>query len=279
MNEQKDKLLINLVEPGRIGRCPFNSFFSFQLALPNGRADEKNRIDGPCGTKRMNERREKDLSFYLSGFTSRGGSGIWEFLLLWLGGASHSILWNEMEEMGYGCRPQQAKQKEWINGAERIDLWVEWNERSVSSLLLWNERNEWKRRESEQQVNERNAAIQSTHQFSFISSLKKWMLNWLRIDWPAAPLFFNLLLFLLFYLPFSSLWIVAQAAKPANNSLKREDKFVFHFLWVMGGTPLCRRRREPFHNSPIVPFFSLLCLWLLNKEEKKRLVWWMGKEE
>ena len=74
MNEQKDKLLINLVEPGRIGRCPFNSFFSFQLALPNGRADEKNRIDGPCGTKRMNERREKDLSFYLSGFTSRGGS-------------------------------------------------------------------------------------------------------------------------------------------------------------------------------------------------------------
>ena len=49
MNEQKDKLLINLVEPGRIGRCPFNSFFSFQLALPNGRADEKNRIDGPCG--------------------------------------------------------------------------------------------------------------------------------------------------------------------------------------------------------------------------------------
>ena len=53
MNEQKDKLLINLVEPGRIGRCPFNSFFSFQLALPNGRADEKNRIDGPCGTKRL----------------------------------------------------------------------------------------------------------------------------------------------------------------------------------------------------------------------------------
>ena len=138
MNEQKDKLLINLVEPGRIGRCPFNSFFSFQLALPNGRADEKNRIDGPCGTKRMNERREKDLSFYLSGFTSRGGSGIWEFLLLWLGGASHSILWNEMEEMGYGCRPQQAKQKEWINGAEAMNNeWSEINE--MKWINLWNE--------------------------------------------------------------------------------------------------------------------------------------------
>ena len=38
MNEQKDKLLINLVEPGRIGRCPFNkekfiSQFSLRMGI------------------------------------------------------------------------------------------------------------------------------------------------------------------------------------------------------------------------------------------------------
>ena len=64
MNEQKDKLLINLVEPGRIGRCPFNSFFSFQLALPNGRADEKNRIDGPCGISGINQKQMKIDGIY-----------------------------------------------------------------------------------------------------------------------------------------------------------------------------------------------------------------------
>ena len=38
MNEQKDKLLINLVEPGRIGRSPFNkekfiSQFSLRMGI------------------------------------------------------------------------------------------------------------------------------------------------------------------------------------------------------------------------------------------------------
>ena len=49
MNEQKDKLLINLVEPGRIGRTPFNSFFSLSSLFRMGELVKKKRIDGGCG--------------------------------------------------------------------------------------------------------------------------------------------------------------------------------------------------------------------------------------
>ena len=49
MNEQKDKLLINLVEPGRIGRTPFNSFFSLSSLFLMGELVKKKRIDGGCG--------------------------------------------------------------------------------------------------------------------------------------------------------------------------------------------------------------------------------------
>ena len=49
MNEQKDKLLINLVEPGRIGRTPFNSFYSLSSLFLMGELVKKKRIDGGCG--------------------------------------------------------------------------------------------------------------------------------------------------------------------------------------------------------------------------------------
>ena len=51
MNEQKDKLLINLVEPGRIGRTPFNSFFSLSSLFRMGELVKKKRIDGGCGVR------------------------------------------------------------------------------------------------------------------------------------------------------------------------------------------------------------------------------------
>ena len=151
MNEQKDKLLINLVEPGRIGRtAPTTaktiSQFSLRMGIVNCLALLSWMRQRAAPTKSS----IKLIDFFWRGQPTNShfiNKVEWNWRV-WLGPAEFMkficFCLSLFERVRGGCgrnaprrkRKQRQKANEWMNEAERIDLWVEWLVVAESGSLM-----------------------------------------------------------------------------------------------------------------------------------------------
>ena len=127
MNEQKDKLLINLVEPGRIGRCPTLFFNSINLLFENGQIDwELNEERGLGGTAAMNEWRKKKLNLFcfwwVNGFICWGSRRV----------IGEFAFWSSFLVVGYGLQRSQcsATKEKTKTNRKQMKQSTKWEERN-----------------------------------------------------------------------------------------------------------------------------------------------------
>ena len=157
----KASAVLNDKDVWAIAAAQQQHFFSFQLVLPNGRAEEKKFVEGSAArpVSRMNEIHEAWRGAAASPTTNQQSNQI-NFHICWFDGVdwwSCGICWFVWLccfwlRAGYGrwhrqwLRPEEKTNKQsqmkQTNGAESIDLWMEWLRMAWAALLSILELNE-----------------------------------------------------------------------------------------------------------------------------------------
>ena len=299
MNEQKDKLLINLVEPGRIGRTPFNSFFSLSSLFRMGELVKKKRIDGGCG----GSGNEAWLGWIVFWWVIGGGSRrqpakredeqakrnvflLFHLHQLWM---KRIIDWemewrDEIEERT--AQPQSNNPIKWIFSLliHLMELLggLEWNGMKVKfgfavfGWVMGCGSSQWLRpmktsqnKQTSLKWNEMEAALVC----EWVDEMKKasWGMEFDEIKWNES----------------NAAWMESISRRPKRSAVREQTAQLF-FSWLCVGSQ--RKERVGLLGLPLVCFLFLSLSWLLfssilcgkvrpakNRREKISWEWeWVG---